>query len=72
MATKLFCQFLDVFLIQKDDIDAFKQKLTVLMQDEILREKFGNEAFKNAAAFSTDSVAAEWNKCLNQICGDKT
>ena len=48
------------FLISPNDIESFSNKLLSLMNDEKLREKYGQKAFENSLNYSTDVIAKKW------------
>ena len=55
------------FLITPNDIEAFSEKLLLLMKDEKMREDFGNKAFENSLKFSTAEIAKKWFELLGEV-----
>ena len=55
------------FLIPPNDIESFSDKLLRLMNDEELREKYGQKAFENSLSFSTNEIAKKWFEVLDGV-----
>jgi glycosyltransferase involved in cell wall biosynthesis len=53
------------FLIQEYDHETYIQKLTLLMNDENLRERFGQEAKRKVSQFSTDAIGNKYLEFLS-------
>lgn len=52
------------FLIPLNDDEQFEKKLSILMDNEALREKFGEHARQSIRRFDTSSIAEEYYKFL--------
>ena len=61
----------DGFLIPTFDIDAFAEKLTLLMQDENLRRLMGEKAQKSAAKYDIDSIGLQWKQLFDELMANR-
>ena len=55
------------FLVPPGDIKALEGSLSVLIQDEGLRSRFGKEAVKVREQFDIDKIMKQWNKLIINI-----
>ena len=55
------------FLIPEANFDLFAHKLGILMGDESLRKKMGNQAFENSERFSVNGIMKKWIELFNSI-----
>jgi glycosyltransferase involved in cell wall biosynthesis len=51
----------DGFLIENDDLKAFADKTKSLITDISLRQKMGENAFKNIQRYDVDDIIEDWN-----------
>lgn len=61
----------DGFLIPTFDIDAFAEKLILLMQDENLRRLMGEKAQKSAAKYDIDSIGLQWKQLFDELMANR-
>lgn len=61
----------DGFLIPTFDIDAFADKLIILMQDEKLRIRMGEKAQKSAAKYNMDSIGLQWKQLFDELMANR-
>ena len=52
----------DGILVPQDNLDILVSSLKLLMQDQVLRERFGDRATEIRERFSHDLIAREWEK----------
>ena len=57
------------FLVEPFDTKAMAGKLELLMDDEPLRQRMGDEAKKNLRAFILPSIVRQWSELIVEICG---
>jgi glycosyltransferase involved in cell wall biosynthesis len=55
------------FLIPLFDFELFKEKLELLMDDELTRERFGQQAKKNIQSFSVEKIGIKFLSLLTKI-----
>ena len=55
------------FLVPPEDVDAFAEKLLLLMQDGDLRAAFSEKAHKDLYRFDIKTVGDEWEKLLENL-----
>ena len=51
----------DGFLIDRYDVEAFADKLCLLMENEALRKQMGRNAIMSAQRFTKDKIIPQWN-----------
>ena len=61
----------DGFLIPTFDIDAFADKLILLMCDENLRRLMGEKAQKSAAKYDIDSIGLQWKLLFDELMSNR-
>ena len=61
----------DGFLIPTFDIDAFADKLMLLMRDENLRRLLGEKAQKSAAKYGIDSIGLQWKQLFDGLMANR-
>ena len=61
----------DGFLIPTFDIDAFADKLLLLMRDENLRRQMGEKAQKSAAKYDIDSIGLQWKQLFDGLMANR-
>ena len=61
----------DGFLIPTFDIDAFADKLLLLMRDENLRRLMGEKAQKSAAKCDMDSIGLQWKQLFDGLMANR-
>ena len=61
----------DGFLIPTFDIDAFADKLLLLMRDENLRRLMGEKAQKSAAKYDMDSIGLQWKQLFDGLMANR-
>ena len=61
----------DGFLIPTFDIDAFVEKIILLMQDENLRRLMGEKAQKSAAKYDIDSIGLQWKQLFDELMANR-
>lgn len=61
----------DGFLIPTFDIDAFADKLILLMQDSNLRRLMGEKAQKSAAKYDIDSIGSQWKQLFDELMANR-
>ena len=61
----------DGFLIPTFDIDAFADKLLLLMRDENLRRQMGEKAQKSAAKYDIDSIGLQWKQLFDELMANR-
>lgn len=61
----------DGFLIPTFDIDAFADKLILLMQGENLRRLMGEKAQKSAAKYDMDSIGLQWKQLFDELMANR-
>ena len=59
----------DGFLIPPFDIEAFAEKVLLLIQDEDLRKKMGNKAQKSASKYDIDIIGEQWQQLFDELKG---
>lgn len=57
----------DGFLIEFGDMDKFAEKLSLLIENEEMRQRMGKAASENILRFSEDVVMAKWIKLFNEL-----
>jgi glycosyltransferase involved in cell wall biosynthesis len=57
----------DGFLIQPFDIDAFAEKVILLMNDDELRKEIGENAQKSAFQYDIERVGLQWEQLFNEL-----
>ena len=57
----------DSFLIPYKNLDIFTQKLTILMENENLRQEMGRKGTENVQKFNIDKVMLQWKTFLNEV-----
>ena len=57
----------DGFLIQPFDIDAFAGKVLLLMNDDNLRKKMGENAQKSASRYDIERVGLQWKQLFDEF-----
>jgi len=55
------------YLISVDDQKQLENRLTKLMNDEKLREKFSNNAIKSVASFEAEPITLEWSLLFKKV-----
>ncbi len=55
------------FLIPAFDCQAMAEKLSQLMEDEALRERFSSRAQDNLAMFQMENILRDWNQLLQRL-----
>ncbi len=58
---EIITHYSDGFLIEEQALEAFAEKLRLLMQNESLRQRMGAKASHNILRFSEDTIMDEWN-----------
>lgn len=57
----------DGFLIPPFDIEAFAEKVVLLMKDGDLRKQMGEEARKSTAKYDIDTVGSQWKQLFDEL-----
>ena len=57
----------DGFLISPFDVDAFAEKVILLMKDENLRREMGENARRSAAKYDIDIVGQQWKQLFDEL-----
>ena len=57
----------DGYLVEEGDIAALADRMLMLMKDEDLRKRMGQEAYKNSERFSERRVMAQWEKLFKEV-----
>lgn len=57
----------DGFLISPFDVDAFAEKVVLLIKDENLRRKMGENARRSAAKYDIDIVGQQWKQLFDEL-----
>ena len=60
----------DGFLIPPFDIDAFAEKVILLMTNESLRKKIGENAQKSSIQYDIDKVCLQWKQLFDKLMSD--
>ncbi len=55
------------FLVEPENIEAFAQKLELLMSDEEMRREMGRKAQKSTCRFDKERILDEWEKLLESM-----
>lgn len=62
----------DGFLVPVGDIHALADKLQTLMQDDDLRKKFSETAYRNSSRYHLDKISNQWIQLFTQLAkGDE-
>lgn len=56
----IICDGKDGFLVREKDLDGFAEKLSLLMADDGLRQKMGENAAVDVQRFSRDRIVGKW------------
>lgn len=57
----------DGYLIPSFDIDAYAEKLILLMRDENLRRQMGKNARKTASRYDIDKIGQQWKQLFDEL-----
>lgn len=57
----------DGFLISPFDVDAFAEKVVLLMRDESLRSEMGENARRSAAKYDIDIIGRQWKQLFDEL-----
>ena len=57
----------DGFLINCYDVEAFADKLCLLMENEVLRKEMGQNAILSAQRFTKDKIIPQWNSFFKNL-----
>ena len=57
----------DGFLISPFDVEVFAEKVVLLMKDEELRRKMGENARRSAAKYDIDIVGQQWKQLFDEL-----
>ena len=55
------------YLIEKENISLFADRLSKLMEDKSLREKMGNASFSRSSNFSTKTISEKWQTIFEEL-----
>jgi glycosyltransferase involved in cell wall biosynthesis len=55
------------FMVERNDVKLFAERLSTLMSDELLRKKMGDAAFKRLENFDDAVIVARWMQLLKPI-----
>lgn len=55
------------FLIEPNNLDDFADKLSLLIEDEQLREQFGKASFELSKRFNKEKIFTQWTELLNSL-----
>jgi glycosyltransferase involved in cell wall biosynthesis len=58
---------IDGFLIPPFDIDAFAEKVILLMNDDSLRKKMGENAQRTSSLYDIESVGFQWRRLFDEL-----
>lgn len=58
------------FLVKRNDLDAFVEKMEILADDPMLRKQFSEEGKKICKKLNKKKIAGLWIKALYQICDE--
>ena len=58
---------MDGFLIRPFDIDAFADKMMLLMRDETLRKTMGENARRSAVQYDIDKIGIQWQQLFDEL-----
>ena len=67
----IITESIDGFLIPPFDIDEFAEKVILLMNDDNLRKKMGENAQKSAAQYDIDRVGFQWKELFNELMANR-
>ena len=57
------------FLIPTFDIEAFAEKVMLLMKDRELRLRMGENAYRTAAKYDIDRIGLQWKQLFEELKG---
>ena len=57
----------DGFLISPFDVEAFAEKVILLMKDEKLRREMGENARRSVAKYDIDIVGQQWKQLFDEL-----
>lgn len=61
----------DGFLIPPFDIDAYAEKMLLLMQDYTLRKQMGDSASKTASKYDIEIIGKQWKQLFDELMQNK-
>jgi glycosyltransferase involved in cell wall biosynthesis len=67
----IITESIDGFLIPPFDIDEFAEKVLLLMNDDNLRKKMGENAQKSAAQYDIERVGLQWKQLFNELMANR-
>jgi glycosyltransferase involved in cell wall biosynthesis len=59
------------FLVQPFDVDAFAERLLMLIRDEELRHKMGAEARQSSRQYHIEDIALRWKSLFEEVLGEQ-
>lgn len=62
---------IDGFLIPPFDVDAFAEKMILLMNDDNLRKKMGENAQKSTSRYDIERVGHQWKLLFEELMADR-
>ena len=62
---------IDGFLIPPFDVDAFAEKIILLMNDDNLRKKMGENAQKSSFRYDIEKVGFQWKQLFDELMANK-
>jgi glycosyltransferase involved in cell wall biosynthesis len=58
-------------LVQPFDVDAFAERLLMLIRDEELRHKMGAEARQSSRQYHIEDIALRWKSLFEEVLGEQ-
>jgi glycosyltransferase involved in cell wall biosynthesis len=59
------------FLVQPFDVDAFAERLLMLMRNEELRQKMGVEAHQSSSQYQIENIALRWKSLFEELMANR-
>jgi len=67
----IICDGQNGFLVQPFDVDAFAERLLMLICDEELRHKMGAEARQSSRQYQIEDIALRWKSLFEEVMGEQ-
>ena len=67
----IICDGQNGFLVQPFDVDAFAERLLMLIRDEELRHKMGAEARQSSRQYQIEDIALRWKSLFEEVMGEQ-
>lgn len=62
---------LDGFLVSPFDVDAYAEKLIMLMQNQSLRQEMGENAIKSAKQYDIGRIGSQWTQLFDELMSER-